>query len=87
MTEAAVVRVCVRPENDGFAAHSPDVFGLNLWAASIDALRDRIRDGIKLLYRVNHGVNVEVTLARAPDFGVPPLRVDTPSNFVVARAA
>jgi hypothetical protein len=67
MAGPAVVRLMVRPENGGFAAHSPDVFGLNLWAATMDALHERAREGIRLLYEVDHGgaVNVQIDSATA----------------------
>jgi hypothetical protein len=69
MTSPAVVRLMVRPENGGFAAHSPDVFGLNLWAATMDALRARALEGIKLLYQLNHGVAVDVQVDSAGEAG------------------
>ena len=87
MTETALVHVEVRRENGGYAAYSRDVFGLNLWADSIDTLCDRIRDGLRLLYRMNHNTEVEVTLARAPDFAIPPFQPGSITPFVVARAA
>lgn len=87
MNEPAIVRVAVHPEAGGYAAHSPDLFGLNLWALTMEALCERIREGIKLLYRVNRQMDVHVSLARPADFAPPALVPGRDATFVIERHA
>ena len=85
-TEVTVVRVVVRPEQGGFFAHSPDVWGLRVWGASFDELCDRVRDGIKLLFRLNNKREVEVQLAPPPGTFERPT-FSYASTFIVQAAA
>ena len=84
-TQFTTVTVKIRPEGDAFVATSGDVPGLHVWAQSIAELKDRVCEGIVVLYKVNRGMDVIVGPdAESPDFtsarGIP-------RNYVVAMPA
>lgn len=82
----AIVRVTVKSDNGGYFAHSPDLFGLRIWANTKESLDDRIRKGIVLLYKLNHKQTVQVELARDHvTFMKQPVRAM--NQFLVAQAA
>jgi hypothetical protein len=75
-TQFTTVTVSIRPEGDAFVATSSDVPGLHVWAQSIAELKERVCEAIRILYKVNRGMEVVVGPdAESPDFtsarGVP----------------
>lgn len=68
MTVQAVVRVNLERGPDGrWFATSEDVFGLNLCSVDRKAVLRDIRRAIKLLFKANNGIDVEVTTQNRVD--------------------
>lgn len=85
-TLATRINVLIREELDGFYARSADLAGLSVWGKDEAQVFDRVEKAIVLLYKLNHGIDVEVVRAVDPVTFKP--RSVAPSNdFVVAKAA
>jgi hypothetical protein len=65
-TVASYIKVILRPEMDGFYAHSADLPGLSVWGASQDQVQTRVKEAVRVLYRLNHGYDVSVRDAADP---------------------
>ena len=75
----AVVRIEFERLGSGYVfASSPDVAGLYLVGDSEEKLSTKIIPAIKQLYKLNRGLEVEVTEAADPAFSnePPPIRLD-----------
>lgn len=86
-TLATTVRVFVRAECDGFYANSPQIPGLSIWGNSIEQLCERLKQGIKALYRHNRGLDITVVLAADPVTMLPKTLSGPYNDFVLAAAA
>lgn len=80
------VRVEIRPQGDALIAVSHDVPGLHVWGADEKQVCDRAMAAIKVLFKHNRGLDVEVspatdvaTFPELPAFGC--------NSFAIAERA
>lgn len=83
----APVVVLVRACEGNLIAHSRDLPGLRLWGRNEAELCDRIVAGIKLMFRLNRGIDVEVKIAADPQTLEAPKTLSVRNDFLVAAAA
>ena len=77
------VDVSARP--DHLMATSNDLPGLNVCATSVEQVCARVVEAIKILYRLNHGIDGEVY--QATDSKIFPARPQVCERFAVAAHA
>ena len=65
-TVASYIKVIVRPELDGFYAHSADLPGLSVWGSTKEEMQARVMQAVPVLYRLNNGYEVTVREAADP---------------------
>lgn len=66
-TQTTVINVAVCNRDGQLYASSNDLFGLNICAKNDDELIERLKAGVKWLYRQNHDLNVEVMVPTSPN--------------------
>lgn len=87
MTAVTVVKVHIAKGQDGmFRAQSQDVRGLHVWGATYEQVCERAKLGIKRLYKLNHGLDVELHPFTEPKNFVASAE-SLCDSFAVARAA
>ena len=59
-TIVTTIKVNISPRTDYLMATSDDLPGLNVCAPSVEQACERIPAAIKLLYKLDHGIEVEV---------------------------
>lgn len=85
-TRVTTVVVNIQPEGAYFVAHSVDVPGLHVWGESQEQVCERVMKAIKLLFKLNRHIDVEVYPSADPDtFPEIPNAKDC-NSFVVATA-
>lgn len=65
-TQTTVINVMVNNRDGLLFASSEDLFGLNICAKNDDELCERLKAGVKWLYKQNKGLDVEVMIPTAP---------------------
>lgn len=88
-TPVTIARILVRPLGEQLYARGPDVPGLHIYGANIDQLWPRVMIGIKALFKLNKGTDVEVIPAGdAHEFPSAPAPCrDASVRALVSRAA
>ena len=82
----ATIAVFVRQDSGALVATSPDLKGLNVWGKDEAELCDRIVQGIKVLFRLDRGMTVDVRIAAEVKSFERPRALSPRSQFLVAAA-
>jgi hypothetical protein len=82
-TRVTTIRVELRSFGEGLIATSDHVPGLHVWGPNEDEVCARTMIGIKLLYKHNHGLDVDVYPATEPTI-FPDLPSMGCSSFAIA---
>jgi hypothetical protein len=65
-TPTTVINVTVKPRGGMLFASSEDVFGLNIAAPDEATLCERLKTGVKWLFKQNHNLDVDVLIPSEP---------------------
>ncbi len=86
--DANITVINVRVQNAGgqLYASSDDIFGLNITATNEPDLCDRLKAGVKWLFKQNKNVDVEVSIASEPSDFPHHVQPRNCSRLVVATA-
>lgn len=82
----ATIVVHVRQDAGAFVGTSPDLKGLNVWGRTEAELCDRIVQGIKVLFRLDRNMDVDVSVAAEVQSFERPRALSPSSRFLVAAA-
>lgn len=82
-----VVKVLLAEKDGTFHAHSPDLTGLHVCGTDLDEVDADVPRVIQRLFKLNHGLDVEVRAAAGPDLTPREFRQPGADLFVAYQAA